>query len=70
MPKSGFNDGNEKPVSVKNDLRNVIMKEDCVQLLVAPRSLTMSKGFTPNLVLGLHSTAMLEVNSVQIQLLK
>lgn len=35
MPKSGFNDGNEKPVSVKNDLRNVIMKEDCVQLLMA-----------------------------------
>lgn len=34
MPKSGFNDGNEKPVSVKNDLRNVIMKEDFVQLLM------------------------------------
>lgn len=34
MPKSGFNGGNEKPVSVKNDLRNVIMKEDFVQLLM------------------------------------
>lgn len=35
MPKSGFNDGHEKPVSVKNDLRNVIMKDECVQLLMA-----------------------------------
>lgn len=34
MPESEFNDRNEKPVSVKNDLRNVIMKEDFVQLLM------------------------------------
>lgn len=64
MPKSGFNDSNEKPASVKNDLRNVIMKDYFVQLLM-----TFSL-FTFNLVLGLHSTAVWEVNSVQIQLLK
>lgn len=34
MPESEFNERNEKPVSVKNDLRNVIMKEDFVQLLM------------------------------------
>lgn len=30
--KSEFNDINEQPVSVKNDLRDVVIKEDFVQL--------------------------------------
>lgn len=71
MFENKTNDLNELPLSVKNDLRNVIMKEDFVQLQLTALCFTMCKGFTCNLVFGIHSNKeMFEVNSDQILQLK
>lgn len=71
MFENKTNDLNELPRSVKNDLRNVIMKEDFVQLQLTALCFTMCKGFTCNLVFGIHSNKeIFEVNSDQILQLK